>query len=700
MNVKKVKKDFAIILFVLISVLVIIGFILVLSIMKSVSYQQLQTAGESIAVQATDSFEFAIMQIWEQINTTVIYDNELTLLAQERYQNSVSAQEVYSRLRNIKLGSPYITAVYLYSQKEDRFLDADKGCSYLSEDFLDPAIHDTASSRYITSVPPHLVRFSHGEETVLCYTLVVPLLHYAAQTGFSLCIQIDLDKLYADILGDKQSNGMELYLCSKDGIVLAAQDRSVLGEKLAELEEKLTEPSPLDLILGRKGMMWAKTWSEELNWYFYMQMPYEVKIPDIFNTYAILWGILLAASVIIVIAYILLNFLMRPFHEAVLELNEKHLKELLTDSFSNPDTLEKMGSFNEIFPCPCLQIIVMDSLHNLEDFSRSSLSVIEALKDRYSLKIFPMSMAGNRIALICNYDQKIWTTDTENAFLRQLLTDMDCLYPGEAYLALSLQKTNVSQLPLAYKECEEIQNYKLYMKNRILHYKELAGKRLTLSYPTELEKQLINNLLVGNQEGCALYTEKFITYLLDNEAIFLDNQIANAIFQMQNEILRRISSLPLSVNTVSLATLPEKPTRNEVRDFVEEFICYLSDKIVKKNEKNESLLNQSILEYIDAHFVDESFNLNQISYQFNLNRNYLAKLIKEETGQSFNEYINQRKIAVAKDLLLSTKLSIEEIAHQTGFSYSHYFIKIFKSREGITPGQYRDTYSGNTNAPE
>ena len=696
MNIKKVKKDFVIILSVLISVLVTIGILLIMSIMNSTSYQQLQTASTSIAVQTTNGFEFAITQIWEQIDKMAIYDDELATLASQRYKNSTSAREVYSRLRNIKLGSPYITAVYLYSRDENRFLDADKGCSYLAEDFLDPMIHDAvSSSRHITSVAPHLVQFSATEDSILCYTLIVPLLHYSNHTGFSLCIQVNLDKLYTDILSNGQNNGIELYICSDDGIVLAALNRSAIGEEITQLEKRFPEPSPLNLILGRKGIMWAGTWSENLNWQFYIQMPYEIKIPKIFNTYVILWLIFLVVLIITSMVYILLRFMMRPLQKAALELNEKHLKELLMDSYLNADSPNDLQIFEDIFPEPLLQVIVIDSLHNLNDFSRSALSVAEEVKTSFNIKAFPISITGSRIALICNYDQK---QIDENAFLHRILTGIDRAYPKEACLALSLQKTSVSQLPLAYKECEEIQNNKLYMKSHILHYKELTDKRVSFTYPAEVEKQLINNLLVGNQDGCILYMEKFIAYVLDNDAIFSDNQITNAVYQMQNAILKRMSSLPISINTTSLTTLPERASKDEIKNFLMEFICYLSDKIAQKNEKAESLIDQSIMEYVDSHLMDEDFNLNQISYQFNLNRNYLARLIKEKTGQNFNEYVNQKKIAIAKDLLLSTKLNIEEIAHSTGFSYSHYFIKIFKSREGITPGQYRETFSSNTNA--
>ena len=89
-------------------------------------------------------------------------------------------------------------------------------------------------------------------------------------------------------------------------------------------------------------------------------------------------------------------------------------------------------------------------------------------------------------------------------------------------------------------------------------------------------------------------------------------------------------------------------------------------------------------------FIDEGFNLNIAAEDLNLNRNFIAKAIKERTNESFNDFINKKRMDMAKKLLNNKEYLIEDIAHKVGFNYSHYFIKVFKNVEGITPGQYRE----------
>lgn len=68
---------------------------------------------------------------------------------------------------------------------------------------------------------------------------------------------------------------------------------------------------------------------------------------------------------------------------------------------------------------------------------------------------------------------------------------------------------------------------------------------------------------------------------------------------------------------------------------------------------------------------------------------HLTRLFKKETGMSLSDYIIHKRILLAQKMLESTELSVTEIAQRAGFSYSSYFVKIFKKKMGITPQEYR-----------
>jgi len=74
-----------------------------------------------------------------------------------------------------------------------------------------------------------------------------------------------------------------------------------------------------------------------------------------------------------------------------------------------------------------------------------------------------------------------------------------------------------------------------------------------------------------------------------------------------------------------------------------------------------------------------------------LSPNYLDDLIKNATGRSAKDMVNQHVMDEAKRRLASSRLPINEIAWSLGFEYPQYFSQMFKQRVGVTPGQYRQT---------
>lgn len=79
--------------------------------------------------------------------------------------------------------------------------------------------------------------------------------------------------------------------------------------------------------------------------------------------------------------------------------------------------------------------------------------------------------------------------------------------------------------------------------------------------------------------------------------------------------------------------------------------------------------------------------------EMNMSPRYLSDLLRKETGKSTQEHIHQYIIEKAKNILLNSKGSASEIAHELGFEYPQYFSKIFKKNTSMTPVEYRRNQS-------
>ena len=68
---------------------------------------------------------------------------------------------------------------------------------------------------------------------------------------------------------------------------------------------------------------------------------------------------------------------------------------------------------------------------------------------------------------------------------------------------------------------------------------------------------------------------------------------------------------------------------------------------------------------------------------------YFSSIFKSYTDLTFVEYLTERRVEKAKQLLKNTDKSIADISEAVGYKEPHYFSMIFKKSTGITPKNYR-----------
>ena len=73
-----------------------------------------------------------------------------------------------------------------------------------------------------------------------------------------------------------------------------------------------------------------------------------------------------------------------------------------------------------------------------------------------------------------------------------------------------------------------------------------------------------------------------------------------------------------------------------------------------------------------------------------MSESHFHKVFKREMGVSPTDFINGERIQKAKELLVSSDDSISGIAYTLGFNYPHYFSRMFKSKTGHTPVEFRN----------
>lgn len=99
---------------------------------------------------------------------------------------------------------------------------------------------------------------------------------------------------------------------------------------------------------------------------------------------------------------------------------------------------------------------------------------------------------------------------------------------------------------------------------------------------------------------------------------------------------------------------------------------------------------QKALICIDAD-LSGPISLNSLADTLNISSSYLSSLFKKETGQTLTDYINTKRMDLAKHLLKTTQLQIQTVSQHCGIMDVQYFSKVFKRSTGLSPKQYRDS---------
>ena len=110
------------------------------------------------------------------------------------------------------------------------------------------------------------------------------------------------------------------------------------------------------------------------------------------------------------------------------------------------------------------------------------------------------------------------------------------------------------------------------------------------------------------------------------------------------------------------------------------------------NQNYPKLVQKLIQEITSPKNID--INVNTLMERLNYSYSYAARIFKNATGLTINQFILSNKMDTAKELLLQTNASILDISLDLGFSSFSYFMKLFKSTFGVSPGQFRKQHKG------
>lgn len=272
---------------------------------------------------------------------------------------------------------------------------------------------------------------------------------------------------------------------------------------------------------------------------------------------------------------------------------------------------------------------------------------------------------------------------------------------AEWYLAYAAPVGRLSSLPGSYSEVSRILSYR-----HLLPHHHILTRESTKSFAQGDEESSLKNLDMTKIEPSVLRS-----FLQNGQKSELDDFVKEYVKGLWEAAKSKLfcQYLILHVRFTALAYIEELGYSQEeflnslecvkhmgiavTSQDLEGYIREMLERALEMREKesksqSHNIVSQAIA-YIDENYATETISLKEVARYTNVSANYFSAVFSQEMQQTFVEYLTQKRMKKAKEMLRKTDKRSAEIAAEVGYKDPHYFSFVFRKTQGCTPTDYR-----------
>jgi two-component system, response regulator YesN len=323
-------------------------------------------------------------------------------------------------------------------------------------------------------------------------------------------------------------------------------------------------------------------------------------------------------------------------------------------------------------------------------------------KDQLIKKLQEIHLANARVyAVDLLYSDSIAILVSTSA---STITDINSLIEQQVTIIQTLVKQSFEKLPTicvgqSYRSLEKVNRsyiealataeYKFTKPHgSILFFKDIGEQSQPLiGYFKEEQIKFVQSLKQGDVTVAhEMLGDMFHVLEQKNHSI---HEIKCICFDLINTTLKTISEIGCQDQFIDFNQLVEFKSIEDLKSQLMNMVEVICEEVEQKKDSHNSKLRDDLLSFIRENYTSYEISLEFVANQFYLSVSYLSRFIKEQTGVTFTQFIQDLRIQHVKNQLIQTDQPIKEIVDQVGYKDVANFIRKFKKIEGVTPGQYR-----------
>lgn len=542
-------------------------------------------------------------------------------------------------------------------------------------------------------------------------------------------VLLNLNKEYLFQGFDNQSDNIKLVIDQNFKVVYSNSEQFTVTQQLhnsfdsAGNMEKKASGYYIEDINGDKSVIMF-TSADKHNWRYISILKYDILLAQVnrMQAISILITVMIAAAGMLT-AYIFSRRLSIPIKSMSKDVKKLHLENLkLWKAVRDKEIAELLvngGWDNKGNKLSGKEFL---SLIGMEYSAEKKLVILCMCPDNYKILLETQGMeavktylfaASNILGELLGDSTKVFHLDMENGKnffvlqlednlmvdylkeqVRQMQTHVRNYYEISISVLISKTGTNPDKVYELFEQLEEALTRSIFFGTGYIVYvaEREAKEDSHYEYPESREKQFFETLMLGKTEAAKKIYEEIISETYQYPIIIYNMVISRLVFVID----KVVSTFQKNGNESSfsgyfaLSNLIQETDTLTIRNrkFYDLF-HRIQEELEKRKSDKQELLVEKINAMIEKEYTKSSFSLDYLADSIGMSTAYMCRLYKQYTGVTIIDRLAFFRMKKARELLLDTQLSVNEVAEQVGYLNATYFYRVFKKENGVTPKEFR-----------
>jgi AraC-like DNA-binding protein len=272
--------------------------------------------------------------------------------------------------------------------------------------------------------------------------------------------------------------------------------------------------------------------------------------------------------------------------------------------------------------------------------------------------------------------------------LRHLNADLRAKLNADCRIALSGKVTDIRNIHQEFYLVRHLLRLpRSLTENDILQNENISP----FSFPIELlDASRLYELMLHGEESKSIDFINNVFYEMCRLGYADENDIQQIFFLYRRILLQIVNDLELDIGKEEI--IPAYDSREELGFLfarVADSIRRICGVINSRREGKETEFERSVIGYIDENITNTALYTKMVTGWFRISENRLQNIVRRWTGKSFLEYVEYKRMRLARESLLKTSKPISRITGECGYSSENSFYKAFRRFYGMPPSELR-----------